>query len=221
MSILVKICGINSVGAADAAARAGADFGGLLFHPASPRNLRPDQAAALAARLRGRVRLVAVFANAQDAAIATAVDAAKPDFLQLHGAETPARTAEVRALFGLPVIRAISVAEATDLAVVPAYEAIADMLLFDAKAPKGAEREGGHGAAFDWQLLRGRSFSRPWLLGGGLNPENVARAIGTSDARGVDVSSGVETGPGEKSPGLIQEFVMNARNAQFAAEARA
>lgn len=221
MSTIVKICGIGSVAAADAAVQAGADYAGLVFHAASPRSLPLDAARALAAHLRGRVRLVAIFADANDGTVATAVDAVKPDMLQLHGTETPARTQELRARFGLPVLRAISVADASDLASVPAFEAVADMLLFDAKAPKGATRSGGHGAAFDWQLLRGRTFHRPWLLGGGLTPENVARAIKTAEAPGVDVSSGVETAPGEKSATLIREFIANARNARFAAEAGA
>ncbi|MDE1939501.1 MAG: N-(5'-phosphoribosyl)anthranilate isomerase, partial [Alphaproteobacteria bacterium] len=118
--------------------------------------------------------------------------------------------------FGLPVIKAISIAEAADFDAVPEYEIAADLLLFDAKAPDGAPRPGGHGAAFDWQLLRGRSFSHPWLLAGGLTPDNVARAIAASGAPGVDVSSGVETAPGVKSTQLIADFVSAARKAQFA-----
>jgi phosphoribosylanthranilate isomerase len=196
--------------------RAGADFAGLVFFPASPRNLRADQAASLSARLRGRTRIAALLVDANDEAIAAAIAAAQPDFLQLHGHETPARVAEIRGLFGKPVIKALPVAEASDLAAASAYEPVADMLLFDAKAPANAARPGGHGAAFDWQLLRGRSFSRPWLLGGGLHAENVARAIETSGAGGVDVSSGVETSAGMKSAEMIAAFVMAARGAQFA-----
>ena len=151
MAIQVKICGITSAEAADAALHAGADFAGLAFHPGSPRNLKPEQAAALAARLRGRVRIVAFVADAANDAIAAVVAAANPDFLQLHGRETPQRVGEIRERFGKPVIKAIAIAEAPDFAQVPAYEAAADMLLFDAKAPQGASRPGGHGAAFDWQ----------------------------------------------------------------------
>jgi len=205
MGVLIKICGINSVEAADAAIRAGADFAGLVFHKKSPRNLAPEQARTLAAHLRGRVRLVALLADASDDEIGTAVKAAEPDFVQFHGGETPARTADIRARFGVPVIKAFTVAEPSDLAEVAGYDA--DMLLFDAKG----ERAGGNGVAFDWQLLRGRSFSRPWLLAGGLNPGNVARAIAASGAPGVDVSSGVETAPGVKSPELILKFVSEAR----------
>ncbi|HEY1836868.1 MAG TPA: phosphoribosylanthranilate isomerase [Rhizomicrobium sp.] len=216
MSIQVKICGITSAEAADAAMRARADFAGLVFFAASPRNLRSEQAASLAARMRGQARIVALLADANDQAIATAIDAAQPDFLQLHGRETPARVAEIRSHFGRPVIKALAVAEASDFAAAAAFEPVADLLLFDAKAPDNATRPGGHGAAFDWQLLRGRSFSRPWLLGGGLHAQNVARAIETSGASGVDVSSGVETSPGVKSAEMIGAFVTAARAAQLA-----
>ena len=205
MGVLVKICGINSVEAADAAVRAGADFAGLVFYRKSPRNLTLDQARSLAARMRGRTRLAALFVDASDEEIGAAVKAAEPDFVQLHGRETPARTADIRARFGVPVIKAFAVAEAPDLAGAANYDA--EMLLFDAKG----ESPGGTGAAFDWQLLRGRNFSRPWLLAGGLNAENVARAIEVSGAPGVDVSSGVETAPGVKSPELIVEFAKEAR----------
>lgn len=215
MGVLVKICGITSAEAADAAARAGADFVGLNFHPASPRNLKLDAARSLADRLRGRVRLVAVLSDATDETIANTIAAVAPDFLQLHGRETPARVAEVRAQFGKPVIRAVAIADASDFAGVAAYEQSADMMMFDAKPPDGAPRPGGHGMAFDWQLLRGRSFARPWLLAGGLSPENVARAIRSSGAPGVDVSSGVETALGVKSVEKIAAFVAEARNARY------
>ncbi len=214
MPIQVKICGLTSAEAADAALSAGVDYAGLVFHSGSPRNLAPDQAASLAARLRGRTRIVVLLADAKDDAIAGAIAAAAPDFLQLHGKETPDRVGEIRARFGKPVIKVIPVADASDVASAAAYEA--DMLMFDAKAPESASRPGGHGAAFDWQLLRGRSFPRPWLLAGGLNAENVARAIRACDAPGVDVSSGVETSPGVKSPEMIRDFVAKARNANYA-----
>jgi phosphoribosylanthranilate isomerase len=213
MGVLVKICGINSVAAADAALNAGADFTGLVFYKKSPRNLDAEQAAQLAARMRGRTRLVALFADAGDAQIEGAVNAAHPDFLQLHGSETPERVAAIRARFGVAVIKAIAVAEPCDLASAARYDV--DMLLFDAKAPQGAAAPGGLGASFDWQLLRGRNFSRPWLLAGGLNAGNVARAIRASGAQGVDVSSGVESAPGVKDAGLIADFVAAARGAAF------
>jgi phosphoribosylanthranilate isomerase len=212
----VKICGINSPEAADAAASAGADYVGLVFFPLSPRHVAYEQAASLAAGLRNRCRIVAVLVDAGDAEIEAAVKASRPDLLQLHGLETPERVAVIRQRFGIPVMKAIAVAEADDFAVVPGYERVADMLLFDAKAPRSASRPGGHGAAFDWQLLRNRNVRRPWLLSGGLNVENVARAIRACDALGVDCSSGVETAPGVKSPQLIRDFIATARAAQFA-----
>jgi len=216
MSVLVKICGIASPEAADAALRARADFAGLVFHSGSPRNLGRAQASSLAERMRGRTRLVALVADAPDAQIETAVSACKPDFLQLHGRESPDRVAQLRARFGVSVIKAIPVADAADLAPVAAYEHVADMLMFDAKAPADAARPGGHGAAFDWQFLRGRSFARPWILAGGLNAENVARAIWASGAQIVDVSSGVESAPGVKDAAKIAAFAEAVRSAQFA-----
>ncbi len=216
MGIQVKICGITTSEAADAAVKAGADYAGLVFHAASPRSLRGEQARALAARLTGRVRLVALLADPDDEAVAAAIATVMPDFLQLHGKESPGRVGALRARFGIPVIKAIAIAGPEDFADVAAHEQAADMILFDAKAPDAATRPGGHGAAFDWQLLRGRSFSRPWLLAGGLAPDNVARAIRASGAPIVDVSSGVEEERGIKSPDLIRAFVDAARATQFA-----
>jgi phosphoribosylanthranilate isomerase len=216
MTIQIKICGINSVESADAAVRAGADFAGLMFHPKSPRALNGEQARVLSDRMKGRTRLVAVVADPDDAILKAIVANARPDFIQLHGKESVARAGDIRSATGLPVIKVLAVAEASDLAAASQYEAVADMLMFDAKAPAGAAREGGHGAAFDWQLLKGRTFARPWLLAGGLNAKNVARAVSISGAPGVDVSSGVETAPGVKNPEMIRTFVENARNAQFA-----
>lgn len=157
------------------------------------------------------MRLAALFADAGDMEIAEAVKAVRPDFLQLHGNETAERVGEVRARFRMPVIKAIPVADASDFANAARYDAVADMFLFDAKAPGSAARPGGHGKAFDWQLLRGRTFAKPWLLAGGLNAGNVARAIEESGAPGVDVSTGVETAPGVKSAESIVEFVGAAR----------
>src|SRR3954468_13580724 len=212
----VKICGINSSEAADAAASAGAEYAGLVFFPPSPRHVGHEQAASLAARLRNRCRIVAVLVDASDAEIEGAVKAIHPALLQLHGRETVERVAAIRGRFDIPVVKAISVADAEDLACVPAYERVADHLLFDAKAPQTAARPGGHGAAFDWQLLRNRNFRRPWLLSGGLTVENVARAIRACNAAAVDCSSGTETAPGVKSSQLIREFVVAARAARFA-----
>jgi phosphoribosylanthranilate isomerase len=213
MGIEVKICGVTTAEAADAAIAAHADYLGLVFHPASPRHVAPGKAAALAARVHGKVRLVALFEDANDDAIAAAVDAVAPDFLQLHGREAPVRVADIRTKFGTPVIKALHVADLADLTFVPMYESAADMLLFDAKAPAASDCGGGHGVAFDWQLLKGRKFARPWLLAGGLNADNVARAVAASGAPGVDVSSGVESAKGVKSAELIHAFVRAARRA--------
>jgi phosphoribosylanthranilate isomerase len=221
MSVLVKICGINSPGAADAALAAGADFCGLVFYAGSPRNVNAEQAASLAARMRGRARVVALLADASDEEITAAMRVAQPDMLQLHGKESPERVSGLRTRFRVDVIKAISVAEASDLSTVAAYEAVADMLLFDAKAPANAARQGGHGTAFDWQILKGRNFTRPWLLAGGLHAENVARAIRAARAPGVDVSSGVESAPGIKSADMIRAFVAAARATKYESETQA
>ncbi|MBV9127133.1 MAG: phosphoribosylanthranilate isomerase [Alphaproteobacteria bacterium] len=214
--VQVKICGINSPAAADAVASAGADYAGFVFFPPSPRHVGYGQASSLSTRLRGRCRVVAVVVDATDPEIEAAVNAARPGFLQLHGKESPERVVAIRQRFAVPVIKAISIADKEDLQHAPAFEAVADLLLFDAKAPNNTPRPGGHGAAFDWRLLNGRRLSRPWLLGGGLNPENVVRAIRACDAPGVDCSSGVETAPGLKDPNLIREFIAAARATQFA-----
>jgi len=210
-SVAVKICGITSPAAIDAAVSAGAAYGGLVFHPKSPRFVAPEQARALAGQMRGRLKSVALIADMDDAGIEALVNSVRPDFLQLHGAETLSRTAEIRARFGLPVIKALPVAEASDLAAAAEYENVADMLLFDARPPKGAERGGGHGAAFDWKILKDRSFTKPWFLAGGLTPENVARAIELSGATQVDVSSGVESAPGVKDGARIAAFIHAAK----------
>lgn len=210
MGIAVKICGINATAAAEAVLAAKADFAGLVFHPRSPRRVDLPSAAALAGRMRGHTRIVALCVDADDATLAAIVAAVHPDFLQLHGAETPARVAAVRARFGLPVIKAIAVSAAADLAAAAAYDA--DMFLFDAKAPKSADRPGGLGVAFDWRLLAGARFAKPWLLAGGLTPETVAAAIALSGATGVDVSSGVESAPGVKDTDKIAAFVAAARS---------
>jgi len=146
-----------------------------------------------------------------DAALAAIASQVKPDFFQLHGQETPERAAQIRSRFGIPIIKAIPVSEAADLAKATAYDDVVEMFLFDAVPAAGASRPGGHGAAFDWRILEGRTFERPWFLAGGLNPENIARAIAVSGATMVDVSSGVESAPGVKSSDRIAEFVAAAK----------
>jgi phosphoribosylanthranilate isomerase len=211
MTIQVKICGLTAPDAVDAAVGAGAVYGGLVFHPKSPRFVVLGQARLLAERMRGRLKSVALITDMDDAGIAALVKAVAPDFLQLHGSETVQRTADIRTRFGLPVIKALPVGEASDLAVAADYEKVADMLMFDARPPKGAERPGGHGAAFDWKILAGRSFRKPWFLAGGLDPENVARAIELSGASQVDVSSGVESAAGVKDAARIIAFINATR----------
>ncbi len=207
MTIAVKICGLTSVQAVDGAADAGAAFGGLVFHRRSPRFVGADMARALAERMRGRLKIVALTADMDDAELAGIVNDIRPDYLQLHGAEDVARTAQIRARFGLPVIKALAVAESADLDAAAEFGKVADVLLFDARAPESADRRGGHGAAFDWKILSGRSFAKPWFLAGGLTPDNVTRAIQLSGARFVDVSSGVESAPGVKDPARIAAFI--------------
>jgi phosphoribosylanthranilate isomerase len=211
MPVQVKICGINSAAAADAALRAGADFGGLVFFAKSPRNLCLEQGALLAERVRGRLRLAALVVDESDEKLAAIAARVKPDFFQLHGKEAPGRAADIRARFGIPVIKALAVAEQNDLSNASAYDDVAEMVLFDAVPAADATRPGGHGAAFDWQILKAKNFARPWFLAGGLTPENVARAIEVSGATMVDVSSGVESAPGMKSESRIAEFVAAAK----------
>lgn len=214
--IRVKICGLTRMDDALATVRAGADFAGLVFHPRSPRRISTDEARVIAEMLRGRLRIVALFVDAGDQMIAEGVGAARPDFLQLHGSESPKRVAEIRARFGIPVVKAIGISDVHDFDPVPQYEATADMLLFEGKAVTGPQ--GGRGCAFDWQLLRGRKIRKPWLLAGGLNVQNVANAIVAAGARAVDVSSGVEMSPGIKDALRIRDFITAARAAECTAE---
>jgi phosphoribosylanthranilate isomerase len=214
----VKICGINEPRAMDAALAAGADFVGLVVFPPSPRAVSTEQGARLAKRAHGRARVVALVVDAGDALLTEVVGDIAPDFLQLHGSETPARVAEIRKRFARPVMKAIAVAEAGDLDQVPTYAAVADWLLFDARPPKDASRPGGHGRAFDWALLAKVPRPRPVMLSGGLNAGNVAEAIRIVRPDAVDVSSGVERAPGEKDPEKIKAFAAAARAAARALE---
>lgn len=210
MGVMVKICGINSTAAADAVLAAKADFAGLVFHPQSPRNVTLDQARVLAERLRDKIKLVALTAHADDAALEAIMVAVAPDILQLHGNETAQRIAAVRRRFGRAVMPAIAVRTSADIDQAEARIAAADMVLFDAKAPPAAERLGGLGIAFDWTILCGRLLAKPWMLAGGLTPDNVAAAMAASGASCVDVSSGVESAPGVKDIHKIAAFVAAA-----------
>jgi phosphoribosylanthranilate isomerase len=209
----VKICGIKDLAAMDAALNARADLVGLVFFPSSPRAVTPAEAVKLAEKARGRALVTALLIDADDALVQEIVSQIKPDLLQLHGAETPERVSEIRARFGIPVMKAIAVGSMEDLRAVSDFEAVADRILFDAKPPKNADRTGGHGRAFDWNLLTGRSNKKPVMLSGGLTPENVAEAIRIVRPDAVDVSSGVERMLGEKDPEKIKTFVANARAA--------
>jgi phosphoribosylanthranilate isomerase len=215
MSVSVKICGINSREAAEAVLKAGADFGGLVIFPRSPRHLSLDQGRLLAQQLRSRVRVVTLLVEPDDALVDQIMAAIAPDFIQLHGNETPERAGAIGFRAKRPIIKALAVAEAADVARAHAYQDAAEYILFDAKADAFATRPGGWGAAFDWKLLSGTSLKRPFGLAGGLTPENVARAIAISGVAFVDASSGVEDAPGKKSPEKIAAFVVAARNAQY------
>ena len=206
----IKICGVTTPDALDAAVAARADHVGFVFFPPSPRNLAPRDAAPLAARAADRIARVGLFVDADDAAIAEAVSAARLEALQLHGKETPARAAELRARFGLPVWKAVAVASAADVERAAAWVGAVDLVLFDAKTPKGT-LPGGMGLAFDWSLLAGWKNRAPWGLAGGLNPTNVAEAVSRTGAPLVDTSSGVESAPGIKDPALIAAFCRAAR----------
>lgn len=209
--MIVKICGIKDLAAMDAALEAGADMVGLVFFPASPRNVTPQDAEKLAARARGRARIVALSVDADDRLIDAIETSIAPDLHQLHGSETPSRVSALRAQTKKQVMKAIPVASAADLAPLPSYEEVSDWILFDAKAPKDATRPGGHGQTFDWSLLQNIKHTKPVMLSGGINPENVAQAIAAVRPDAVDVSSGVESAPGVKDREKIFSFVRAAR----------
>lgn len=213
MGVEVKICGLSTPETVDAAVAAGADLIGLVFFPKSPRNVTLEQAARLAARARGRAKVVALVVDAGDEQLHDIARRVQPDFFQAHGSETPERVAEIERLTGRPVIKAIRVRDAADIASASAFSSAASLILYDAKAPEtlGGALPGGNGHAFDWELLEGGR--RPaFMLAGGLSPENVAQAIRVTGAPMVDVSSGVETAPGVKDPALIRKFIEAAKH---------
>lgn len=209
----IKICGIATPQALDAAIEARADYIGLVFFAKSPRNVSLRDAALLGERASGRTKVVGLFVDALDATIAEAVAAARLDVIQVHGKETPERVAQLRAQYGLPVWKALSVASRDDVVNAAAFAGAADMILFDAKAPKGADLPGGLGLVFDWDLLSAYRGEAPWGLAGGLSPDNVADAVRRTGTALVDVSSGVESAPGVKDADRIRTFCFNARNA--------
>ncbi len=206
----VKICGLKDPTHVRAAADAGARYVGFVFFPKSPRHVTPDEAAALAEHVPFGVAKVALTVNADDALLDEITTIAPIDMLQLHGAESPERVAYVKARYGLPVMKAIGIATEDDVAQIDLYAPVADQLLIDAKAPRGADLPGGNGISFDWRLVQRKYWPCPWMLAGGLTPENVAEAMRLTGAKQVDVSSGVESTLGEKSAQLIADFVAAA-----------
>jgi phosphoribosylanthranilate isomerase len=216
MPLTVKICGLKEPETLESALAGGADMVGFVFFDRSPRHVGLDQARRLAQQVRGRAEKVALVVDAEDAKIAAIIEALAPDWLQLHGDESPERVASIRAAFGRPILKAVGIAEKADLALAASYGFTADRILFDAKPADNASLPGGNGLNFDWTVLQNHSSllaRQDWMLSGGLNPLNVGAAIRLTRAPGVDVSSGVEDAPGEKSPEKIRAFIKAARAA--------
>jgi phosphoribosylanthranilate isomerase len=211
VSVKVKICGVRTPAIVEEAADAGADFVGLVLFAKSPRHIELEEARVLAAVARGRIGTVAVMVDPEDDLVDGVLEKVRPDFLQLHGSETPQRVAAINARTGLPVMKAIPVADAADVADAGAYAASADYILFDAKPTQDARLPGGNGLPFDWQVLTG--LAPPFALSGGLTPDNVGAAIRLTGASLVDVSSGVERAPGEKDARLVRSFIEAAKAA--------
>ncbi len=210
MPLTVKICGLSTPETLEASLSAGADMVGFVFFPPSPRHVSLDLAEKLGRQAKKAVK-VALSVDADDALLANSIEALRPQILQLHGKESVARIRDIKQKFGLPVMKAIAVETAADLAALPGYAAVCDRILFDAKAPKDATRPGGLGAAFDWRLLEGLDLKLPFMVSGGLNAANVAEAVRITRAGGVDISSGVESAPGIKDPEMIRNFIRAAR----------
>src|SRR5688572_923590 len=213
MALLVKICGLSTPDALDAALAAGADMVGFVFFPPSPRHLDFEVARTLGQQVKGRAKKVALSVDADDDLLAASVEALQPDMLQLHGKETPDRVTAVRKRLGVPVMKALAIETGGDLSAINTYENVADQILFDARAPREATRPGGLGKAFDWRLLENLDVRLPYMLSGGLDAGNIAQALSVTRAPAVDVSSGVERAPGEKDPQKIRAFVRAAREA--------
>lgn len=213
MTATVKICGLKTIEMIDVALAAKADYIGLVFFPPSPRNVSIDEAVPLANHARGKTKIVALVVDADDQLLTDLADKVKPDFFQAHGSETPQRISEIKALTGLPVIKAIKVREASDVETAAQYKNIADIILFDAKAPDAAPNAlpGGNGIGFDWSLLNQTTPPSGFMLSGGLDPSNIGEAVALTDAAIFDVSSGVEKAPGEKDAALIKNFIETVR----------
>lgn len=216
MPATVKICGLSTPETLDVALAAGADMVGFVFFPPSPRHISLTTAQDLGKRTSGRALKVALSVDADDATLENSIEALLPDILQLHGKESIARVRDIKARFRLPVMKVIGVETKADIAQLAGYAAVADRILFDARAPKDATRPGGLGVPFDWHLLEGLALDVPFMVSGGLNPGNVAEALRITGAPGVDVSSGVESAPGVKDPELIRAFIRAVRAADDA-----
>ena len=213
MGVRVKICGLSTPETLAVALDGGADAIGLVRFPKSPRHVSLEQGRALSRMARGRAERVVLFVDPDDAEIAAAVEALAPDLIQLHGRESPERVAAIRAATGRPVMKAVGIAEAADLARLAAYAGVADRILLDAKAPPGADLPGGNGRTFDWDLLATAVLPPDTMLSGGLTPDNVADALGRTRIAALDVSSGVESAPGRKDPERIAAFIAAVRRA--------
>jgi len=213
MSLTVKICGLSTPETLDAALDAGADMVGFVFFPPSPRHLQFERARSLGERVRGRAQKVALTVDADDAFLQSVVEALRPDILQLHGSEPVPRLQAIRRRFGVPLMKAVPVSVKDDLERIDTYAAVADRLLFDARAPREATRPGGLGNSFDWRLLENVRTAVPFMLSGGLDVGNVGEALRITRASGIDVSSGVEDAPGVKHVEKIIAFVRAARAA--------
>jgi len=214
MSLLVKICGLSTRETLETALDAGADMVGFVFFPPSPRHLSLEAGRDLGRQVKRRALKVALTVDADDATFDNIMDALSPDIFQLHGKESVARLRDIKQKFGRPVMKALPVETAADLAVLPGYAAVADRILFDARPPKDATRPGGLGAPFDWHLLQNLELALPYMVSGGLHAGNVAEAVRVTRAGGVDVSSGVESAPGVKDPEMIKAFIRAARATQ-------
>ena len=214
MSLLVKICGLSTRETLQAALDAGADMVGFVFFPPSPRHLSLEAGRDLGRQVKQRALRVALTVDADDATLDNIMDALSPDIFQLHGKESVARLRDIKQKFGRPVMKALPVETAADLAVLPGYAAVADRILFDARPPKEATRPGGLGAPFDWQLLQNLELDLPYMVSGGLSAQNLAEAVRITRAGGVDVSSGVESAPGVKDPEMIKAFIRASRASQ-------
>jgi len=207
MPLAVKICGLSTTETVAAAVEGGAAMVGFVFFAKSPRNVSPQHVNVLAQNVPSNVTKVGLLVDASDDEITNILKGAPLDMLQLHGGETPERVSAIKAKFSLPVMKVIAVSDAADVDQARAYESIADQLLFDAKPPQDASRPGGLGEAFNWDLLAGQRFAVPWMLAGGLTADNLANAVAVSGAPGVDISSGVEDGPGDKNINKIKAFL--------------